>query len=121
MHLDEAEQHLADLARAAGPATRTRRKPPRNRSAPGVARVLMLMTEIPAFTSNGRLDALAANPLPHALHAPMFDDPSRPANYARFAFLNPRARDFWRDWDRISADTVAMMRTEAGRDRTTGH
>jgi hypothetical protein len=46
----------------------------------------------------------------------MFDDPARPANHARFAFLNSRARDFWRDWERIAADTVAMMRTEAGRD-----
>ena len=46
----------------------------------------------------------------------MFDDPTRLANHARFAFLNPHARDFWRDWNRIATDTVAMMRTEAGRD-----
>jgi hypothetical protein len=26
------------------------------------------------------------------------------------------AGDFWRDWDRIATDTVAMLRTEAGRD-----
>jgi hypothetical protein len=44
----------------------------------------------------------------------MFDDPARPANHARFAFLNPRSRDFWVDWDRIATDTVAMLRTEAG-------
>jgi hypothetical protein len=25
--------------------------------------------------------------------------------------LDARARDFWRDWERIAADTVAMMRT----------
>ena len=30
--------------------------------------------------------------------------------------LNPSTRDFWRDWARIATDTVAMMRTEAGRD-----
>lgn len=46
----------------------------------------------------------------------MFDDATRPANHARFAFLNPRARDFWRDWERIATVTVAMLRTEAGRD-----
>jgi MmyB-like transcription regulator ligand binding domain len=46
----------------------------------------------------------------------MFDDPTRPPNHARFAFLNPRARDFWLDWDRIATDTVAMMRTAAGQD-----
>jgi transcriptional regulator with XRE-family HTH domain len=117
LHLDEAEQqHLADLARVAGPAPRTRRKPPTHQIRPSVARVLELMTDIPAFIGNGRGDVLAANPLAQALYAPMFDDPTRPANHARFAFLSPRARDFWRDWDRIATDTVAMMRTEAGRD-----
>ena len=117
LRLDEAEQaHLTDLARAAGPATRARRKPPATRIRPSVARVLELMTEVPAFVGNGRGDVLSANPLAQALYAPMFDDPHRPANHARFAFLNPRSRDFWRDWDRIASDTVAMMRTEAGRD-----
>jgi hypothetical protein len=46
----------------------------------------------------------------------MFADPARPANHARFAFLNPRARDFWLDWERIANDTVAVLRTAAGRD-----
>jgi transcriptional regulator with XRE-family HTH domain len=117
LRLDEAEQqHLTDLARAAGPATRTRRKPPAQRIRPSVARVLELMTDVPAFVNNGRGDVLAGNSLMQALYAPMFDDPARPANHARFAFLNPRARDFWRDWNRIATTTVAMLRTEAGRD-----
>ncbi|MEV6494252.1 helix-turn-helix transcriptional regulator [Actinoplanes sp. NPDC051633] len=117
LHLDEAEQqHLADLARAAGPGARTRRKTPAQQIRPSVARVLELMTDVPAFVNNGRGDVLAANPLTQALYAPMFDDSVRPANHARFAFLNPRARDFWRDWERIATTTVAMLRTEAGRD-----
>lgn len=117
LHLDEAEQqHLAALARAAGPGTRTRRKPPVQQIRPSIARVLELMTEIPAFVGNGRGDVLAANALAQALYAPMFDDATRPVNHARFAFLNPRARDFWRDWERIATFTVAMLRTEAGRD-----
>jgi hypothetical protein len=81
-----------------------------------VARLLELMTEIPAFVNNGRGDVLAANPLAEALLAPMFDDAARPVNHARFAFLDPRARDFWIDWNRIGSDIVAMLRTEAGRD-----
>ncbi|MEV4281287.1 helix-turn-helix domain-containing protein [Actinoplanes xinjiangensis] len=117
LHLDDAEQqHLAALARAAGPGARPRRKAPAQRIRPGIARVLDLMTGIPAFVGNGRGDVLAANALAQALYAPMFDDPERPANHARFAFLNPRARDFWRDWERIATVTVAMLRTEAGRD-----
>jgi transcriptional regulator with XRE-family HTH domain len=117
LRLDEAEQqHLADMARTAGPAGRKRRKPAPQQVRPGVARLLELMTEIPAFVNNGRGDILAANPLAQALYAPMFDEPTRPANHARFAFLNPRARDFWTDWQEIAASTVAMLRTEAGRD-----
>ncbi|GAB3959622.1 helix-turn-helix domain-containing protein [Micromonospora vulcania] len=117
LRLDEAEQaHLADLARAARPASRARRKPPSPQIGPGMARILELMTDIPAFVTNGRGDVIAANPLAQALYAPMFDEPARPANHARFAFLNPRARDFWRDWERIASDTVAMIRIQAGRD-----
>ncbi|MFC9653703.1 helix-turn-helix domain-containing protein [Streptomyces sp. NPDC056937] len=117
LQLDEAERaHLAALARAAGPATRPRRKPPARQVRPSVARLLELMTEVPAFVNNARLDVLAANPLAQALYAPFFADPARPANHARFAFLNPRARDFWLDWERIADDTVAVLRTEAGRD-----
>jgi transcriptional regulator with XRE-family HTH domain len=115
--LDEAERaHLVDLARAAGPATRARRKPPAQQVRPSVARVLNGMTAGPAFVHNGRLDGLASNPLTEALFAPVYADPARPVNHARFTFLDPRARDFWIDWERAAGDCVAMLRTEAGRD-----
>lgn len=119
LHLDEAEcEHLADLARAAGPARRARRRPPARQVRPNVARILDGMTEVPAFVENGRLDVLAANPLARALYAPVFADASasRPVNLARFNFLDPHARAFWGDWERAADDTVAMLRTEAGRD-----
>jgi transcriptional regulator with XRE-family HTH domain len=117
LHLNEAErEHLLDLARAAGPARRARRRPPPRQLRPNVARILDGMTEVPAFVENGRLDVLAANPLAQALYAPVFADPTRPANLARFNFLNPHARSFWGNWERAADDTVAMLRTEAGRD-----
>jgi hypothetical protein len=46
----------------------------------------------------------------------VFADPARPVNHARFNFLNPRARDFWPHWERAADESVAMLRTEAGRD-----
>jgi hypothetical protein len=46
----------------------------------------------------------------------VFDDPRRPANIARFQFLDPRARDFHPDWDGAANTTVAILRREAGRD-----
>ena len=122
LQLDEAERaHLAELARTAGPAARTRRRtPPAQQVRPNVARILDGMTEVPALVNNGRLDVVAANRLARALFAPMFADPSgsasRPANHARFNFLNTRARDFWPDWERTADESVAILRAEAGRD-----
>lgn len=117
LQLDEAErEHLLDLARAAGPARRSRRRSSAQQIRPSIARILQGMTEVPAFIENGRLDVLATNPLAAALYAPVFADPARPANLARFTFLNPQARTYWGDWARVADDTVAMLRTEAGRD-----
>jgi transcriptional regulator with XRE-family HTH domain len=39
-----------------------------------------------------------------------------PANLARFAFLDPRAADFYPDWEDAANTTVALLHTEAGRD-----
>ena len=36
-------------------------------------------------------------------------------NHARFTFLDPRAPRFWGDWDKAARDTVAFLRSEAGR------
>jgi transcriptional regulator with XRE-family HTH domain len=117
LQLDEAERaHLMDLAHAAGPAARGRRKSPARHVRSSVARVLDGMTAVPAFVHNGRLDVLAANPLAEALFAPVHAHPIRPVNHARFTFLDPHARDFWIDWERAADDAVAMLRTEAGRD-----
>ncbi|MFL6047156.1 MAG: helix-turn-helix domain-containing protein [Propionibacteriaceae bacterium] len=123
LQLDEAERaHLAELARTAGRAARItrRRTPPARQVRPAVARILDGMTEVPALVNNGRLDVVAANRLARALFAPMFADPSvsasRPANHARFNFLDPHARDFWLNWEATADETVAILRAEAGRD-----
>jgi hypothetical protein len=74
------------------------------------------MTGAPAFVLNGRLDILAANDLGVALYSPIYADPTRPANTARFVFLDPDATEFFRDHDKAANDTVALLRAEAGRD-----
>lgn len=114
--LDEAERlHLFDLARAARPAKAARRRtPPVVR--PNILRMLDQMTGMPAFVRNGRLDVLAINPLGRALYSPVFENPERPANLARFAFLDPRAHTFYPDWAELAASTAAVLRAEAGRD-----
>jgi transcriptional regulator with XRE-family HTH domain len=118
LQLDEAERaHLFDLARPAGTTTaRTRRRPTKQRVRPSVQHMLDAITGAPALVVNGRLDILAANPLGHALYSEMYADPVRPVNHARFIFLNPRAHHFYGDWERAANDTVAILRSEAGRD-----
>jgi transcriptional regulator with XRE-family HTH domain len=117
LQLDEAERsHLFDLARAAQTTTATRRRrPAKQRIRPGVQRILDAMTGAPAFVRNGRLDILAANQLGYALYS-VYASPGRPSNTARFVFLDPRARDFYSDWDVVANEVVAILRSEAGRD-----
>jgi len=117
LQLDEAERaHLFDLARAVGTTARARRRPTERRVRPSVQHLLDAITGAPALVQNGRLDILAANPLGRALYSEMYVDPVRPVNHARFIFLNPRAHDFYGDWERAANDTVAILRSEAGRD-----
>jgi transcriptional regulator with XRE-family HTH domain len=116
LQLDDAERaHLFDLARAAGPTGRARRRSALKQVRPSVQRILDAMTAAPAFVQNGRLDILAANQLGYALYSPHVSG-GRPANGARFVFLDPRAERFYVDWDRVANEVVAMLRSEAGRD-----
>ena len=117
LRLDEAERsHLLDLARAGGPAAQRRRRSPAAELRPSIQHMLDGMSDVPAYVRNGRLDILVSNALARALYAPAFDSPVKPANMARFNFLDPRARDFWFDWEGALDQTVALLRTEAGRD-----
>ena len=118
LRLDEAERaHLLDLARAAGPTSPARRRrsaQPRVR--PSVQRIIDAMTHAPALVQDGRGDVLAANRLGYALYSEMDLAPGRPANHARFVFLDPRSHAFFVEWERVADDTVATLRNEAGRD-----
>ena len=115
LSLDEAERaHLFDLARAATAAAPSRQKQIPHRVRPNVQRILDAITEAPAMVRNGRMDFLAANRLGLALYSDLVNSPAKPANSARFAFLDPRAGEFYADWDRTANDIVAVLRAEAG-------
>jgi MmyB-like transcription regulator ligand binding domain len=73
------------------------------------------MRDVPVYVQNGRLDAVATNRLGAALYSEMFVLPQRPVNAARFTFLDPRARTFYRDWASDAHQIVALLRAEAGR------
>jgi len=116
LQLDDAERaHLFDVVRAQQPVPRPRRR----RSAPqtvrpGVQRLLDRI-DAPAYVRNGRMDILAMNKLGEALYSEMLANPRRPANSARFCFLDPRATTFFVDWDKTADDSVGVLRAEAGR------
>lgn len=115
LQLDEAETaHLFDLARTAN-ASPAARRPRRKTDAvrPSLQRLLDAMTEAPAVIRNNYFDYVAANPLARALYSPVFADPA--PNSARFAFLDPAAREFYVEWDKNTQELVAAMRGEAGR------
>jgi transcriptional regulator with XRE-family HTH domain len=118
LQLDDAERaHLFDLARAAQPMpVRPRRRQPKQHVRPDVQWTLDSITGAAAFVSNQRLDILAANHLGRALFSELYAALARPVNTARFVFLDPRAAAFFGDWDRIAGESVAILRSAAGRD-----
>lgn len=116
LKLDDAERaHLFDLARAAGPASPTRRRTPaKPQVRTNVQWVLDAITGAAAFVGNGCQEMVAANPLAEALWAPLFAKAERPVNIVRFLFLDPAAREMYPDWERIADETVAILRQAAG-------
>jgi|GEM_PF-14586 len=118
LRLDEAErEHLFNLARLANgastpvPKRRAKSWAPRE----SLLRALDAVTGGPAFVRNGRMDILATNALGRAFYDRVFEAPGR-GNLARFCFLDERAREFYPSWEAAADVTVAILRTETGRD-----
>jgi hypothetical protein len=116
--LDDAERaHLFDLARAAHPTgAPRRRRAPKPRIRPEVQWTLDAITGAAAYVGNDRLDILATNTLGRALFSELYAAPTRPANFARFCFLDPRAETFYPDWEGAARTTAEILRAAAGRD-----
>jgi transcriptional regulator with XRE-family HTH domain len=115
LRLNDVERgHLFALVRAAKQRPRPRRAAP-DRVRPGIQRVLDTMTESAAFVRNRRLDLLGANRLGYALYSDAFASTRHPANLGRFVFLDPRSRDFYRNWGQIADAGVGSLRAETGR------
>ena len=119
LQLDEAEtSHLFDLAQAARPNPVRRRRSPAatGKVRPSLQRFLDSITNAAAWVLDEHMDFVATNQLGRALNAPLFADPRRPVNNARFMFLNEEAsRQFYPDWEKGADDIVATMRGYAGK------
>jgi len=117
LRLDDAEHaYLFDLARAARPSNRTRRRRKQSDVTERVQWMLDSMHGSAAIVANGRLDLVGGNELGRALYSPVYDGRQNAGNIARFNFLDAAAEDYYPDWDGAANVTVAILRTEAGRD-----
>ncbi|MEU6967637.1 helix-turn-helix transcriptional regulator [Kitasatospora aureofaciens] len=117
LRLDDTErEHLTDLLhsgtqrpRRAAPATKAQRV------RPGLHLMLETLDHVPAFILGRRTDVLASNRLAREVLTDFDALPATHRNLARYYLLDPRARERVGDWARIAAETVAMLRLEAGR------
>lgn len=119
LRLDDAERaHLLNLAHTADGSdalTRPRRRTAQWKAHRSLQWVLDAVTAGPAFVRNGRLDLLAANQLARVFYDDVYAAAGNHANLARFQFLDPASRRFYPDWEQAADVTVAILRTEAGR------
>ncbi|WP_326610545.1 helix-turn-helix transcriptional regulator [Streptomyces scopuliridis] len=121
LQLDDAErahlQHLAQAADGSDTLTRPRWRATTRQWTPhrSLQWTLDAVTAGPAFVRNGRMDILAANQLFRAFYADLYATSANQLNLARFTFLDPAARRFYPDWDAFADITVAIVRSEAGR------
>jgi transcriptional regulator with XRE-family HTH domain len=119
LQLDEAEHaHLLDLVRAATAspgAARRRSTSGTGQIPPSVRQMIDAMKDVAVLIQNGRGDIVAANSLGEALYSEMYAQTQRPPNFGRFVFLDPRSQHFYLDWDESARQTVALLRSEAGR------
>ncbi|MFC4120544.1 helix-turn-helix transcriptional regulator [Nonomuraea zeae] len=112
LDLDPAErEHLIDLL--VRPARRAPISPQRVR--PGLHLMLQTLDSVPAFILGRRTDVLAANRLAREVLTDFDALPVPHRNLARYYLLDPAARSRTGDWERIAAETVAILRLEAGR------
>ena len=117
LQLDEAERDppaRPPARRRHDPSTTPPPRPARVR--PTVQRVLDSMTGTPAFVLNGR-----GTSWPPTTSGAPCSPRSTPTRYGRpttpgSSSSDPHATEFFRHWDEVANDTVAMLRAEAGRD-----
>lgn len=106
----------ANAGAAGRPGGTSRRAPaPVQRVRPGLRLMLDTLDHVPAFILGRRTDVLAANRLARAVITDFDTLPATRRNLARYYLLDPQARERVGDWQHIAAETVAMLRFEAGR------
>lgn len=104
---DDGRIHLFGLA---GHTPGTPRRWVSDHVDPGLLRLMDAWPDNPALVYNRAYDILAANPLATEL----FGELGAVGNLMLLVFNDPRARDFYADWEMVAADSVAGFRMAYG-------
>ncbi|WP_103340503.1 helix-turn-helix transcriptional regulator [Amycolatopsis sp. CA-126428] len=107
---EDASAHLHRLAQPAPGRRRRARRP--ERVSPNLLRLMDGWPDTPALVLGRCLDVLAHNTLGQAL----FAGHAHSGDLIRLVFLDPDAREFYPDWERVAVNTVGGLRAAAGID-----
>ncbi|GAB1514054.1 helix-turn-helix domain-containing protein [Actinophytocola sp. KF-1] len=108
---EDATAYLHELARPRPRPTARRRR--REQVSPVLTSMMATWTTTPAVVLGRCLEVLAANDLGHAL----FAGHTHSDDLVRLVFLDPGARDFYPEWERVAVNTVGGLRAAAGLDQ----
>jgi transcriptional regulator with XRE-family HTH domain len=103
----DEQVYLHELAR---PPAAIRRRPARPERVSASVQTLIDSWSTPALVHGRYMTTLAANPMAIAL-SPFF---APGINTLRAAFLEPQMREFYRDWNEMTAKAVAYLRSVIG-------
>jgi transcriptional regulator with XRE-family HTH domain len=109
LYLDsDSTAYMHELAH---PGPRQRRTAGRvEHVSPGLLRLMHNWAGTPALVLSARMDVLARN----TLGAALYDGLDHNDNLIRLTFLNPKAREFFQDWDTVAVNKAAHLRAAAG-------
>ncbi|MER5781830.1 helix-turn-helix transcriptional regulator [Streptomyces mobaraensis] len=100
------DEEAAYLRATVDPPPRPRPRPARECAGPQLVSLLDAWADTPALVYGRYLDLLAVNPLGEALFSWLDGENS----LITAMFLNPAARDFYRDWAMVAQGCVAALR-----------
>ncbi|MET7485516.1 helix-turn-helix transcriptional regulator [Streptomyces sp. NPDC005538] len=112
LRLDRHERdHLRQLAGHA-PATEAEEREPLTAE---VGAVPLLLQPNPAYIIDGNYDVLSHNPAAENLFPKLITEAAGPANFVRWVFLEPAARDVLVDWEPEARGLLGRLRALAAR------
>ena len=106
--------YVEGLVGLAGKRAGVRRRAPRPKVHPHLARLMDQLDSTPALVFGPRLDILAWNRLSALLLVDFGTVPESERNYIRMVFTDPAMQSLYPDWEDVARTCVEVLRMEAG-------